>query len=360
MKTRFSNSPLALASLLLLIPACGGDSEGDAFVDAIPSRESLLLTIDDADDAQALSTDPSTFRARAQEVIDGINAAVSATHARIEELIDGVEPRERTIGERTCKVWETTRDEVDFRLRACEVDRQAKRYSFSLSGRATGTEDAYLPLLGGRGVALPRYEGERRGAGQVAFNFDNLRELTGQGPQGRVGIGYRHAGRARQLRLGLVEFQREGDETPLSARWSFLRVRGLGGVLRHARVADFLLRDEGGALASGTDGVVELGRVALAWNAQGSARVVASACGGTVGEAQCVRVVHCYDASGVASYEDVSGEGAPISWSQVECPAVPLEVVAPPAEGDMTPPSEREGETDAPAMEEPQALPEYE
>lgn len=352
------------------LAACGTEgTTSDDYAEAIPSASTVELALEEDDGGaltsdSALEGDPSTFRERAREIVERVNAAIRTTHERIDEITSSVEPTELELRRLSCKQWETTIDEgLDVRVRSCLLDRRAKRFVYSLEARAAESDDdaAYLPIVGGRGIKLPRFEGERRGVGQVGYNFDNLASLLGEGLVGKVGVGYRHAGRARQLDLGLLQFGVMGSTDLLNARFHFMHVLGRGGFLRHIRFGDFLTRDESDHLIGGADGLKEVGRIALAWSRSGAARVVAAACGGTVGEGECVRVVQCYQASGAVSYEDVAAESAAITWDEAACPEVPMPPMGAPGEGEVgAPPAGSDADVPGPSMEEPPALPDFE
>lgn len=374
MKSRNLIELFGACALALAGVACGGSETNDEFIQAIPTSQMLGLNLEESEASaltleQGLEGDPNTFRQRAQEIADKINATIEATHARLRALTEDVEPEERTIGARTCKQWLTTRDELDLRLRSCRMEQGIKRYSFVLHARPAASDDDadYKVIVGGRGEILPQFEGQRRGAGQIGYHFDNLVELTGQGPEGRVQIGYRAAGRARQLHLGLREFKPDAAELPINSIFNFVHVLGRGGVLHHVRFADLVTRDENDAIVGGTDGVAELGRISVAWRRDRAARIAAAVCGGTVGEGQCVRVVQCYTAAGEVSYENVDEPSTqPVVWEAVACPDVPMPIDGPPPPEGMEPPMEgpggpgADGEMPGPSMDQPPPMPDFE
>jgi hypothetical protein len=249
-------------------------------------------------------------------------------------------------------VWEAPAEGVSWQLVSCLVDARRDRYGFVLRGRPVGSTDeaAWRVVFAGEGVRLPDFGGARRGAGRVGYNFDHLAELTGDDVGGQIGIGYRIAGRARQLVLGLRDVHGEGDSSATTALFRFNHVLGRGGRFAFLAGGDWLMRDENDALVEGQDGIDELARIAMAWNDEGAARTLAIVCGGSVGEGTCVYVAQCWTAAGEATHGAVQGDG-PV-WNETECPAVQVD---PPEEEEL---GDAEDEAGAPIVDEPPPSPE--
>ncbi|MEO0814264.1 MAG: hypothetical protein AAFY60_15485 [Myxococcota bacterium] len=330
-----NNLILLIASAALGLAACGDTTDtvdSSDFEAAVPSADTLEIAIDDTgEDEPAEGFDPSSFQEQAQEVAARINAAKDRLHAHIDDIKASVEPVEWTSeSERAeCRRWEQDRARYHARLTVCEVDLRATRYSFKLEGRGLdeGEEDFVL-LSAGNGRILERRNGVTSLSGRLGYNFDNARALFDtEGPTGRIAIGYRRTNDARQLRVAVDEFQPTAESPVRSAYHNYLWVRGRGGRLTYTRVSDFLAPAAEGGYESGQDGLTEGGRVSLVWASADKARAAATVCGGTVGE-QCLRVVRCYSAEGErASWEEIrENMSRGVSWDEVRCPAVDLDL----------------------------------
>lgn len=332
------------------LPACGSDDDSttsgtaasDEFAEAIPDTETLALTLDDgADEAAltdpaALTGQPSEIRHLAKSVFERVNALREAAQARVAALIEGVEPETYSEGKFDCKRWsvENEGETVHWQLTSCQKDKKNRHYVFALKGRPIDAgDDALVAVMAGEGKVLARFDNKKRGSGKVAFNFDALAALTGEaGPSGQLGIGFRAAGRTRQLNVGLRDFARADDETPLTGLYRFKHIHEVGGRVSLLAHGDVVTRDENDALVQGTDGQEELVRAVLAWNRGVGARAAAAVCGGTVGEGICERVVQCWRPDGVVSHEATDDQaeaergghggahGKP-KWEPAMCPA---------------------------------------
>lgn len=359
-------------ALLAFAPGCGEEEEatpegaasGDAYASAIPSGEMLSLTTDGDVTAQGLTLEQgvegeaSPIHAESQRVRDALDRLRAATSARIDEVVAGGVAEEVTIGRLSCKKWEKEGERAHWRLQVCQVDARAERFSFVLQGRALDAgEDGYMPVFAGQGVRLPEVDGRRRGVGQLGYNFDNYATLTGESFSGKLGIGYRAAGRVRQLHLGLKDVQGPGMEEAHTGRFAFRHLLGKGGSFRFAAPLDLVALDGEGAPTRGADGTDERVRAGVVWTREGRARSAASICGGTLGE-RCVHAASCWERTGVVSFEEESGELVTPTWDEAACPApaeLPEEITEPPSEEETGLPAGTEGETGAPMMDEPAA-----
>lgn len=344
-----------------LMIGCGAEDEatqdsGDELVEGVPEAEMLSFSLSEqATTSQpltlrqdALVGQPSEVRAKAEAV----SAEVKEHIIKIHELLDTMKAQgtESTFGKGAikCKAWEIDNEGVHWKLTACERPGAAKRYGFVLRGRAaTSSADAdYKLVAAGEHSALGRgANGKRQGAGKVGYNLDNRFALTGKGAKGKAGIGYRAVNRYRHVEVAFKDLLPEGSaDAPRSARYTFRRVVGKGGVLRYAAEGDFVTRSAEQALEQGQDGVMERGRATLAWRADGAARTAAVVCGGTVGDGQCARIHQCWQADLAVSYEEISDnpEATPV-WEQTSCPSdAELAIIddAPPTDGEVAPPTE--------------------
>ncbi len=339
-----------LLTLILAIAACGNDDESNATT-AVPEASMLAITLPGATAQQALTTDPSTVRAAAAALADDINAAVALLQDRIDALRASATSTTQTQGAVTCTVWTASTDAIEYRLSECERDRRVDTRSFVLEARATGE---FATVAAGRGAALDDYEGQRRGRGVVAYDFDTLRAIRGSGPVGKVAIGYRAAGAVRQLDVGYLNFA-FGDNEPRSANLRYSRIVGAGGKVTFATRADVLAPgDTQGTYVNGEDGLDENARASLGWTNEGDVRAAAFACGGTVGQGNCVHWAQCYAASGTVSYEAIVNGTANISFDAQACPNASVDDA--PSESEVTATADSSSEIPgAPAVSEPAA-----
>lgn len=334
--------------------ACGAEIGADVlaqddYTAAIPSEQMLALTTEANASAEAQAgADANGVAAMGRDVMQGIDQLRADTHASLRALVASTTPTEITRGDATCKVWAQTGDGVNWQLVSCRVDARADRYAFVLRGRAESStsESDFLPVFAGEGRRLPDFAGERRGAGRVGYNFDHLSVLTGVEAGGQLGLGYRAAGRVRQLVLGLRDVHGPDDEESTTALFRYDHRVGVGGRFAFVTGADFIARDTLNELVSGEDGVAELARVAMAWNEGGEARTLVTACGGTLGQGVCVRIAQCWSADGATTYGEVALNEP--TWSEAACPAVDFGDAA---ADDQVPASE--DEAGAPVVDEP-------
>lgn len=337
-------------------------SVSDEYVEAIPNTEMLALQMGD-DEAQtgqtltaqqALSPEPGDIREHAREVMGNVNEMLGNTHDRIENIIANNEPTIVVNREgKECKVWETDGERNHWALAVCKVDARAKRFGVALAGKPLGADNSeYKAVFAADAYKLERHNGARRGHGRAGYNLDNLNALTGQGPTGKIGIGYRAKGPARQLNLGFKNFQPVNAEQSIDALYRFTHIRNRGGDFRFTLHADFLTRDENGELEKGQDSVDELGRVVLTFAKDRAARAAAAVCGGTVGQGRCIGVQQCWTHTGEPSYEALEddAEAAP-QWEPASCPDVRFGDENPMAD-DMNAPSDDADGIPAPAVPE--------
>ncbi len=364
---------LAAATLGAMLAACGGEAaeeptptpqEGDdEYADAIPDAD--MLSLGGGSSGQGLSSaeqglaDPSGFKGVADGIMTGLNGLLHDTHRGLRDFALAAPHVDVTIEGKDCRVWQAAWDGVEWRLASCVEERVRRKYAFLLAGRPEGStsEDDFLLVFAGRGAVLPKFEARKRGAGEIGYDFDNLATLTGEaGLRGKMAVGYRAAGRARQLVVAMDGVQGEGDAQPTRAVFRFVDLYGRGGKFSWITDNDFLTRDAAGEVVDGQDGVNEFGRAAISWNGDGAARTVVLACGGTLGEA-CFRIAQCWtkDAADATFTEASLDPNAEPSWSAASCGEV---VIAPeiPDEVDAEPPPA--GENGTPDAIEPDAIPE--
>ena len=321
-----------IGTTVLALAGCGGagdSDDGDDYASAIPDSELLALAFDDPAVAQGALTsedgpllgEPSQFKEHAKKLMDGLNKLGQGIHDGVAFVKENSVPIVVTKGALTCKVWEADGAKAHWQLLSCLVDKKVKKFTFLLRGRPLGStaEKDYLPVFAGDGIALPKFEGHRRGFGWAGFQFDHYATLTGEKVSGKMGIAYRGAGKARQLVIGLNKVQGPNMTEPVAGIYRFVHVLGLGGRFSFVGPGDFVAPDAEGKIRPGKDGTMEMGRAVLAWKKAVGARTVLEACGGSVGQGKCVRLVQCWKPDDSVAFEDVAGNGG-IAWDKVQCP----------------------------------------
>jgi len=344
-------------ALIGLGAACGGSdtSDNDA-VGAVPSAEMLSLDVDSAGSAQALSVTPSQIDAATQELTQDIADAINLAQDRIDALRASATKKTVSVGRNECVEWDATADNIAYRLQSCDHNGARDIFFFSLQGRAADATDAdFVVLAAGEGAALPNFNGGRRGHGRIGFDFDAWTALHGSGPQGKIAIGYRAAGRARSLNVAFDKFALAG-KTPHSALLRYHRVVDVGGRISFATYADVIEPVDGGGYQVGQDGIEEYARVALAWAAGKGARVSAVVCGGSVGtSSDCVREVECFTQTSAVTFEDIRSGNVSASFNETTCPSVSQEPGDPPSTTDVTVSAGTDADVPGPSVDEPSA-----
>lgn len=311
-----------------LMVACGGGDGNDADVDfeeGLPSSEMLSLDTTaggsgggEADGEYAtlegaLEGQPSCVANHMHTVAERVQTARQRVRTLMDKALSTGATKDFNQGPLTCKGWEFTEAGVDWQLRSCVLNRDTKRFAFALGGRAEGTSDAYTPVMGGTNRVLKRNaSGKKRGEGIAGFNFDALNTLTGEGPVGKMAIGFRAAGRYRQAIVGVKDFQPVGAQQAYSAVYRYGRAIGTGGFFKFKFNADIFSTDGSGGVVGACngspDGMDERGRIGIAWTADGKARMAGVICDGTVAAnhpngGTCVSFNQCWQANGDVSFE---------------------------------------------------------
>ncbi len=353
---------------LSLLAGCGGGGGGEeleedeAFAEAIPNDDILGVDVG-AESGQGLTLEqglegePSRIAEHAVKTANRIKAAREATHEVVEQILSGEGGEQVEVGGLDCRVFKKDIGEQSWKLSSCLKQARAKRFVFKLEGAAQGSSD-FVIVMAGEGAVLPRAEGKRRGAGRIGYNLDALNTLTGEGPTGKVAIGYRAAGRFRQVVAAFKGFKAAGSDEDFSAVYRFRQVIGRGGSLKFIFKADVLSVDNG-TLSEDSDGEDEIGRVSMAFSRAGRARVAAVACGGSLGQ-RCVHVRECFETDGVVTFGSlVQEEGDLPQFDATACPGeadLPFPEDEPPSEGEVEPDDgDNGGDIPGPAVEEPSA-----
>ena len=366
-----------LAVVSLSAVACGGVQDGEEpidgqdpaeaaeaqeYIEAVPTSEMLSIDDQGAEQlrVQALEGEEGSEQAASGRLRDhladvrgGVQELVERTHANIDEIVTEGQLVATREGQRDCRMWTHDGVHMQRRLIICREDGQlegvsGRAHGWILSGRALdAAEDApYDHIAAGTGVRLEREDGKRGGAGRVGYDFDNLAKYTGESYGGKLGIGYRAAGEARQLVLGLKDLKTRQGGGPRTALYRYAHLIGRGGRFVLGTHHDFLTEADGGGLEAGTDGVEEYGRAVAAWRREGDARVTLAACGGTVGQGSCAFVRQCWATDGPVTFEQITAQESDLMWERSSCAAPALPASEPPAEAETS----FEGATDAMAI----------
>ncbi|OIP43337.1 MAG: hypothetical protein AUK47_02885 [Deltaproteobacteria bacterium CG2_30_63_29] len=380
------SSQVWLLSILFaagFLAACGGpddtENSGDSeFAEAIPSDEMLTLSVDGgagggqagdtyATAEQGLEGQPSRVYEHLQATADRVNTARLKTRQLIEAILNANQARTDKVAGTDCKIWTHETAEHEWQLSSCVSDRAAKRYLYALRGRPLGSTAAadYKLVVGGWGAVLPRHNELKRGHGVVGYDFDNSFALLGEGPTGKMAVGYRAAGPFRQIVVGVRDFQPVGAAQAYSALYNYKHAIGKGGHIRFIIDADMVSKDASDVLVETLDGVNEVGRFNAAWSTAGKARTSGIVCGGSLGDGVCITHHECWDAGRTVTFFDLGGDAAnPPQWDATGCPAdaeLPVPVDGPPSEEDVTPPTaDGDAATPGPALEPPAADPSLE
>jgi hypothetical protein len=373
---RFGWLTAFILALSLLSFGCGGgggddeEEENEAdFTEAIPNGDVIGVELDEegggqgltlAEQAQAAEGQASRFAEHAGKTAERINDARQIVQTLVDAVVDATPSIEEIEG-RKCRVFEGDKDGNRLVLTSCAVNRVARNFAFKLEGRAAeGSDDDLKILMAGQAKILVPNAGKRRGVGRVGFNLDAINELTGNGPTGQVAIGYRAAGRFRQVVAGFRDFQGDDDAQEFSALYNFKSIKGKGGTLKFIFNADVVSID-GGMLSEDLDGVAEVGRVSLAFSRNGKARIAGVVCGGSLGE-ECIFGRECAEANGTLTFTSFAqDEGDQLEFDSAKCPVkgdgaddVPLVEDEPPSEGDVEPDDgDNDGDIPGPAVDAP-------
>jgi hypothetical protein len=344
--------------------------------------------------------------------MDGLNAAIGETQAEVQALLVATLPVEVLDGDQTCQVWEGDGTLNHWLLSSCVASKgtavdgdalatadlddddamgngkgngkgmkgkgmkgkgegkgkkgkgHAKKgsaYTFTLKGRpmASTLDTDYLVVFAGQGRAIDSFSGEQRGRGYIGFNLDNLALLTDKEVAGLLGVGYRARGEGRQLTLGLEHVFLPGVTGELNGIYRYAHRLGHGGRFSYSGSGDYLTTAEDLSLVAGQDGTIEFAKAAIGWKSDGQARTILTACGGTAGEGNCVKLVQCWSPSAEVVFEDLLGLDDGITWAEATCPVLDqdLGLGEPPTDGECQAPGKHHGGSGAPDMDEPEALP---
>ncbi len=352
MKRIFLLLTLMLTATLI---SCGSEEtkEEADYVDALPSYEFLQLTMDGS--VTKRDATPSTFKEATIQTMSQVNQLLQNTHSGIESIITKVEPTVFEGEKGKCKQWASdTTYGVSWRVLVCKKDANAFHTYLVTAKKTTDEEASFKFILGGKGNILPKYEGKRRSFGYVGYNFDNLKEVMGEAgaqiPTGKLGIGYRANGLTRVLNIGLKDIKADDSPVGVTTLYHYRNTMDVGGVFKYLAHNDVVTNDENGDVVLGQDGVKEIERRIVVWNATGSARTATQICGGTI-EEECVSSAHCWSTSGDVSYDEIV-TGAGIDWTSCDAVAIDEEITAPTDE-ELTVPTEEDTDSGAPVIEIP-------
>lgn len=385
MKIRSMVAGLGIITMALGAFGCdGGGTDGETagdyaeFETAVPGMQMLTLSFEDTGTTTgALTTEegalgePAAFKEHAKAVMDKVNEVLKLTHDQAAATFADAEPVVTTKGAMECRTWEADGEggKAHWRLSSCLKDKGAKKFMFRIEGRPIDSDaDAdYLTVFAGEGKLLPQSAqpaadggssgtakgGGLRGAGHIGYDLDNFATLTGKDVAGRMGIGYYGLGAARHLVLALDGVKGVASDAPRSGIYRYKRVIGKGGHFSYVGQADWVTTDADGAFVAGKDGTDELGRAAIAWKSTGEARTALLACGGTLGDGQCLHLVQCWSKTGEVVWDGTADAKGKPQFDKKACPVVPFDVDVPPA-GDLEVPAS-DPDSGAPLVDDPGA-----
>lgn len=344
---------LCIGMIAIAMSACGAEDSTeestDTFAQAVPSSENMELSMGETSTTQQelgvaqqaiveeephprLERGPGALRQHTENVLRGVHNLVSHTHANIDRLIENTEPIELSVNNLTCKQWEAEGQRLQWKLTSCSIDRQNDRFAIKVEASALENDD-FKVIARGNTVRLNPEEGRRRSKGKLAYNLDNLAEVSGGDFSGKLAIGYHAAQKGRKMNIGMRNVQTPAFERPLTALYKFTHVKGKGGSFRFLTQRDILTFDDNGEPVFGQDETPERSRAAVAWSTTGAARGVFSICEGTLGEGQCVRHHQCWTANGEVTFEEVV-DGDP-NWEPTSCEEVFEDLQRPPREEEV-------------------------
>lgn len=357
-------------TVVSLMMACGTGSNvaDDEYVGPIPEKSALLITLDeDGSTSYALESeespvvgDPAKFRELGQSIADGLNKLITDTHEGLTWLLENSEPIDFKWKGYSCKLFEGDGEKVHWQLTSCIKDKKAKKNYFVLRGRPVGTNDPLLPVVAGMGQKLPNYKGKWRGAGWIGYDLDNLSKIRGDNIGGKVGIGYRAAGKMRQINIGLKELKGINMNEPTTGIYRYKHIIGVGGRFSFLTKADVLAKDSQGNVMAGQDNISETLFAKMGWLVMGNARTVVRVCDGTLGNPkQCLMFVQCWDANKKLTFDELISKDKEITWDETQCPELPSTLIVDkaPDETDLNLPGPVDSEIDAPGIPEPEADP---
>jgi hypothetical protein len=306
--------------------------------------------------------EPSEFRAQLSDVFEELNDLLGYSHDQIRDVFGDTEPETITVGNLGCRVYEADGELNHWKAEICRLDGVLREYSWEVVGRplASTSDDDYLPVFAGRAIIL----GDNLRRGKLGWHLDNLSTLRDDDSiGGRVGIGFRVFGRARQFTMSLDAAygpSSNPEDGGHSGIYRYRQVRGEGGSFSHVGEGEFVRRNNDDELVLGVDGLIERGRAAITWRRGVGARSHAIVCGGTVADdddnRDCARVVQCWSTANAETtfelIEQIDGTPSAPDWDEVACPEGPTSVDEVPAESDEDVPAD-DAETNAPAADEP-------
>jgi hypothetical protein len=239
------------AALVLALAACGARDEVDPFIAGVPDAEGLALEVQGGA-AEGLAAEggvaafaaavpaPEDDLAAARERVRALNEAVRAVFAHVGALAatqpaGGGEVRRYGPVERCVEPGASgaCAEGGSALLRLTVTRLGPVRFAFVLQARAVGSaeaEDAYLPVLAGWMIRGPV---ERRGAGQLGVNLDNLHaKAPGFLGRGRLAAGFANGPAVRSVRYLAAGFTPDVALHPELANGALVGHRTAAGATR--------------------------------------------------------------------------------------------------------------------------------
>jgi len=200
---------VALATALCVSSGCGKgtDDEGegagaaDEFDDALPETSTLLLTVDDTEEAEGALTQALEADSLFGKVRDSIGYANAVLHQVFDDLRALATAQNKVVERPNYRRWDGTRNGVDYQLHLARGLIVRRKFTYGLKARAAGTEDPYKLVLWGAFVV----KAPRRGARRINFAFDRLKAIKGDdfAWDGRAHIRFLNHGGSRIVGVGV-------------------------------------------------------------------------------------------------------------------------------------------------------------
>jgi hypothetical protein len=169
---RSGNRKSAAAGALLLLCACGNLSNQDvAFLEAVPQKGALKLSVPRGDTAQpACALGPADVWTSTKTTSDGINAGLDGILSLV-DAIRGFPPSTRSQDARTWGPWPDDKHPgVQFRVQISrELDANGIPWRWIYVFEARRSPGAFLPILEGEFFGAQA----RNGVGRLVIHFEN-------------------------------------------------------------------------------------------------------------------------------------------------------------------------------------------
>jgi hypothetical protein len=242
----------ALAAVLALPAACGGDSTGSSsFQDAAPSYSALSMDLTSADQAaptlavagtgtamSALTADALTIPAdchphlfqRTGDVVHRVNRHLWRALRHVERVI----ARSPTLATGAEQVWERVENGIDVKFTMTRTSDVAFTWRLELKKAA----DAQFATVVTGAIDRSAAQGPHQGTGELRIDLGALAGVTGEPVAGVLSATFESLAASRKLVVDAVNVVWDADanaglaRTPRSSHYVFTREPGKGGSLK--------------------------------------------------------------------------------------------------------------------------------